>query len=856
MRKILAILLWLTAMSVSAQRITRDFRDVTLSDALKYIQSQTTDYDVIFIYDELEDFRVTTQVKHKSVPDAIMQIVGFYPVRVVKGSDHEIYVECTHKTARRLTGTIIDEEGLPLPYANVAVLSPQDSTLLSGGVSNESGYFAIPYETERVLARISYVGYKTIYRLCNKPEAGTIKMHPDKYTLNGVVVQGERPLVIMKGDAFVTTIEDTYLAKMGTGIDLLCHIPGVLRNGNDIEVIGRGKPLIYINGREMRNKNELDQLSSEQIKEVEVVMTPGAKYDATVKAVIRIKTLHPVGEGFSFDSRTEVGMNHYTYGLEELNLNYRTGGLDLFGMVEYENHRDRYTNDSRQDTYLQSHYEQQSLMHYYNKDKMLVGKIGLNYLFNDSNAIGMTYTVTSYLSHHNNDIWAALLSDGINSEEVTGKGEMDADNVEHIVSGYYAGVLGKWSFDVNADMLLETLYSDNLTQEQSAQDNGRTITTHNNVKNSLYAAKLVASHPLWNGRMEVGTEESYIYRTDLFSNMESIIDESDTKIKETSISVFAQLSQTFGKLTTQIGLRYEHLNSRFYERGVLQDDESRVYNDLFPSAQLTYPLKTVKLRLSYKRNIYRPSYGQLSGKVNYVNRFTYESGNPYLKPSYYDNFSLVANWRWLTVMFDYTRIHDYIITTFSSYKGNPTIVLGRKDNHHGQDNLSSLCFMASAAPTFGLYHPQLMMAMQRHHLKVLYHDEIKQMDNPMMIVRFKNAINLPFIIWGDKKGIWLNADFSWNSAGDGENMHFSPTWHMDLSLFKSFWNDRLSFKLACTDLFSTIRQRVTVYNDMRKYDIDMQRDTRKIELTIRYDFNLAKSKYRGQGAGNDVKGRL
>ena len=114
---------------------------------------------------------------------------------------------------------------------------------------------------------------------------------------------------------------------MGTGNDVLAHIPGVIRNGNSIEVIGRGTPLIYINGRQMRNQSELDQLSSDQIKDVEVVMTPGAKYDATVKAVIRIKTIRPVGEGFSFNSRTVAGVNHYVYGLEELNLNYRTGGL-------------------------------------------------------------------------------------------------------------------------------------------------------------------------------------------------------------------------------------------------------------------------------------------------------------------------------------------------------------------------------------------------------------------------------------------------------------------------------------------------------------------------------------------------
>ena len=103
MKQLLIILLWLTGITVSAQRINRDFHNVSLSEALKYIQEQTTNYDITFIYDELEDFRVTTHVQRKSVPDAIIQLVGFYPVRVVKSGEREIYVECTHKTERHLT---------------------------------------------------------------------------------------------------------------------------------------------------------------------------------------------------------------------------------------------------------------------------------------------------------------------------------------------------------------------------------------------------------------------------------------------------------------------------------------------------------------------------------------------------------------------------------------------------------------------------------------------------------------------------------------------------------------------------------------------------------------------------------
>ena len=225
MKQLLIILLWLTGITVSAQRINRDFHNVSLSEALKYIQEQTTNYDITFIYDELEDFRVTTHVQRKSVPDAIIQLVGFYPVRVVKSGEREIYVECTHKTERHLTGTIIDETGQPVAYANVYLLHPSDSTVIGGGVSNEAGVFVIPYEQPTVLARISYVGYKTIYKLCSNSDLGTIRMQPDSYKLNGVEVKGSRPLVRIKDDALLTTIEGTYLSKMGTGNDVLRPCP-------------------------------------------------------------------------------------------------------------------------------------------------------------------------------------------------------------------------------------------------------------------------------------------------------------------------------------------------------------------------------------------------------------------------------------------------------------------------------------------------------------------------------------------------------------------------------------------------------------------------------------------------------
>ena len=194
MKRLLFIILLLFALAetATAQRITRNFQNVSMSDALKYIQQQTGNHKIVFIYNELEDFTVTTSVKNKPVPDAIRQIIGFYPIQIIMGDNNDIYVECIHKTEHHLKGMVVDENNLPLPYANVTLLNPADSTMVGGGVTNESGRFVIPNDHGKVIARITYVGYKTEHRLCNRDNVGTIKMQPDQFALSGVTIKGSR----------------------------------------------------------------------------------------------------------------------------------------------------------------------------------------------------------------------------------------------------------------------------------------------------------------------------------------------------------------------------------------------------------------------------------------------------------------------------------------------------------------------------------------------------------------------------------------------------------------------------------------------------------------------------------------
>ena len=241
---------------IQAQKVTRVYNNVSLSEALRQLNEQTEEYTISFLYNELEDFRITTSVHRKTVPDAIRQMIGFYPIRMTI-EDREIIVECPQKTVPRYKGTIIDEQGQPIAYANIALLSPQDSTLITGGVSNESGLFVIPCEQHHVLARISYVGYKTIYKQCDNAELGTIRMQPETQTLKGVTVKGQRLLYTATDNGLKVTVQGTPLEQFGSVTDMLTHLPLMMSDGT---IAGHGKPEIYINNKKVRNAEELDRL--------------------------------------------------------------------------------------------------------------------------------------------------------------------------------------------------------------------------------------------------------------------------------------------------------------------------------------------------------------------------------------------------------------------------------------------------------------------------------------------------------------------------------------------------------------------------------------------------------------------
>ncbi len=357
MRRFLIILTaCLLAIGLQAQRITRTYDDVSFSDALRELSQQSGSYTIYFLYDELEDFRITTTVRHKTLPDAIQQMIGFYPIRMIVDTSNpeekKIFVECIHKTDRHLTGTIVDEQGQPVAYANVAILNPADSMLLSGGVSNESGYFAIPYEQPTVLASISYVGYKTVYKQCTTENIGTIRLQPEVYTLNGVKVKGER--MIVKAENGRLTYNMPLLLEIlpaDNAYDALTSIPGVSEMNGSIMFSGQSVTLI-INGKPTTLRAEqvaerLRQMPAAMLARAEVMPSAPAKYHVRGMAINIVTkdfsgTNQLSGQLMGGWKQNKYGMGYtggsiiYNHGKLGVDASYTYGNGAVYGQVEHE----------------------------------------------------------------------------------------------------------------------------------------------------------------------------------------------------------------------------------------------------------------------------------------------------------------------------------------------------------------------------------------------------------------------------------------------------------------------------------------------------------------------------------------
>lgn len=772
-------------------------------------------------------------------------------------------------------GKVVDGKGEPLAYANVAILSQADSTVVCGVVTQEDGTFNIATNETGGIMMVALLGYKTVY--LSPSDGAVITLADDVEMLQGAVATAVMPKTKLTGEGLQTNVRGSVLENAGSANDVLAKTPGLIKSSNGLEVIGKGSPLVYINGRKVTDSSELDRLQSNEIQSVEVITNPGAQYDATVRAVVRIRTVRRQGDGFGFSlNASDAQSLRWAKGNDSfgaVNLNYRTGGLDVFGGVNYSRNTSRQESDIQKRTFGLTPAGEDWLFE--NKGTLLneysgssvYGNAGVNYQMADNHFLGgkiewgrhLTYDVHTEV---NDNVYEnGTLTDRLRTISDDSMGEQTPYNLG--ANLYYNGVVGdKLGIDVNLDYYGADDSSKSVSAEQSEMTHDAAIRSGSYNAGRLYAAKAVLSYPIWKGQLQAGTEEAFSRRTDNYTVEGIAIPASEASIKEDNIAGFASYGcyvPRVGQISA--GVRYEYVHYVYEDAVTPANNFSRDYGNWFPDVSFAGVIgqntqNPVQVMLNYNTKTRRPNYANMSGAIRYNSRYIWQSGNAQLQPELSRNIGLTAVWKFITAMVSYSRTDNAIVTWSAPY-GAEGVVLVKPRNLETPYRM--MAAFVNLTPTVGPWNLNYTVGIQPQWLTINAPDPREESGirvttfngKPVFFAQLFNTFKVDGGWQVELGGVLM-------SPGYTQNLYMS-NWYFNLTaaVQKTLLRDgSLVLRLEGEDLTRTAH--LNADSDFGSHTIMQTNlmDTQKVKLSIRYNFNSAQSKYRGTGAGSDSRSRM
>ena len=749
-----------------------------------------------------------------------------------------------------IKGKIINDKKEPVEFVNISALSIKDSSFVSGTATDSLGKFSMVVpDTLKYFLKISCVGYDTKYTTNSNDGVITIKQSSN--FIDGVTVTAPIPYPKLTAGGLLMAVEGTALAQLGSAEDVLNHIPTLMKVGEGWTVFGKGTPIFYLNNRLLFNMTELENLRSEEIKSVEVIRNPGARYAASVNAVVRIRTVKRKGEGFSVNARSTYSRFKEDSFSEQLDVNYRHNMFNVFATYNYRNKKSIQDATFTQTVYGDTLWRQENVDYDKHKTEWHYLSGGFSYDWGKDNSVGARYSATITGDQHsagaidtkvyaNNNLYDNLSTTSF---------DKSFDAPIHEIDAYYNGKLWNTEISFNTDAYFSDDKKTSETTENSEEYDSRELYSTGKSKSRVLATKLILETPLLKGKLTYGAEYSITRRHDTYTiNRTDIVSDAYSKIREQTVAPFIEYSHEIGaKSSLTAGLRYEDVRFRYYEDGVFMPDQSRTYKNFFPNIFFNTQVGKTNWQLSYTATTQRPSYSMLSNNVSYSNRFTRQSGNPLLTHQTTHLFSLSGVWKFLNLVVQYKDTRHAFIYWAEQMPNEEGVTVIRYRNI---ESLKDLTIFASACPTIGVWSPQINAGMIKPWLKLKTKISEYNLNKPIFTFSFNNMFKF-------SKGWNCNLDFSYQSKGNMQNAKIlKENFVLNAGINKTFFNEALTISVKGYDLLYKSWDTGIIYSDNMTFQQICRRGTRQLSIEVKYKFNVTRSKYRGTGAGDSEKNRL
>lgn len=667
---------------------------------------------------------------------------------------------------------------------------------------------------------------------------GEVVLYKRAVQLDEVVVKAEGPEISRDGGNYlIRHIRGSQMGQAGNFVDMLKFVPGVMvSNGTDISVLGKGKPAIYINGREVKNLEELRAYQSVNASSIEVIRQPGAQYDASTSCVIRITLRETYKDYMGLDVSNATDFNNRVGNTTNLNFLLNKGILSGMTSLGYGRVNERARDFSRTTiTHTDgSLFENEGSNLDRNSGNLYSVFTGLNLDLKQKGNIGVQYVGS----------FAALGTTGSSRQHIREAGTLrdkenatghDLDIGLHSLSLSYVHKAETGNtFSLIADYATKHTRSEQQTVENDLFTGGQTHTfTDNDVRYDIYT--LTPSYRFkWgkNDNEQLGLRAGYIRHTG--DNYLNGLPQLSAR-KDYYFAPYYTYSQSWGKWSLNLGLRYEYEKIVTVLSGENSLDMKRTYSNLFPTARLKYTLNDhMDLGLYYRRTVSRPSFSDLDPTVNYEDEYNYSTGNPTLKPTFRDNVELNFNLYGVGLSARYSRIKDLTQWVTLTEDGQSDILFMQPVNIRRSYEWRFNADYSWSKKWFRMY---VAGALKKPHMEFPYLGETKVNDRLSCELQARFTFKL-------YKTLSLYANASHTSREHKGISLYGAKTVIDAGMSASFCKNRLYVAVDGSDF---LRQSVSpewekAYLNTFRWQKN-EYDTRGVRLTLRWTFNNIRSNF-------------
>ncbi|KQC01331.1 outer membrane beta-barrel family protein [Pedobacter sp. Hv1] len=788
---------------------------------------------------------------------------------IVIGSKRLLKKEEDGVTKTLLSGNVVNPEGHAVPFATISLLT--DEVQINGAIANEQGSFQFAHNLQANKAytlKISSIGYevlalKFLLTESNLPYKvfGKLKLMPKAKLLNEVKVTGNQKLIEMDGGNIVFNVAKSINAQGSNALEVLSRAPGVTVGAdNNISLNGKAGAAVLIDGKQTYLSSReiaelLKSMSSSDIKSIEIINSPSAKYDASGTAgIINVKTLKSMIQGFSAGFTTGLSYGVYLRNNQDLSFSYRKNRLNLYGNY---NHFLGYYSYLYGADRIQEGKFYNSFTDDTDKRNKMGSRLGADFTINKNHTIGILL--------NGNFIFGGGITD-----TRTDIGLMPTSNIDQTltaVNDYYYQQTQRYNVNLNykyEDTLgriinIDADYGDYTKGSGNLQSNKYTAANQTVISDNLYrsinankiglkAIKVDYTTNLWKGKLETGTKYSSVSADNDAKFLEvkpngEFIDLSRTNrfaYREEITSAYVNYKKDVGKWQLQAGLRVENsasegkLNATSGSAGNAKIT-TRNYTNLFPffSAAIK-PSAAHNFSFSYSRRIDRPAYQNLNPFIYLLDELSYWQGNPFLEPQLSQRALLQYVYKSSTIIgLSYTYTDNFSVEVTDTVDQTKIVMVPR--NLGIQQHLA-LMLTQTLVPTkwwnmtfngtlFGLYNNIDFGANRKLNLK-----------QTAARLSLQQTFKLPYKMTGEIVSVYNSKRLS------GANQFARPTSQVDLGLQRNFMDNKATLRLVFSDIYkgtkaSSIQSVAGLY--IRNYSYF---EAQQVKLNFSYRFSSGNAK--------------